>query len=49
MIKTPLKWGSYWMVLGILGLSGERVSYSIFPSESVFINKITPVPGLFLL
>jgi len=26
-LKTPLKWGSYWMRLGILGLSGERVSY----------------------
>jgi len=24
--KTPLKWGSYWMRLGILGLSGERFS-----------------------
>jgi len=24
--KTPLKWGSYWMRLGILGLSGERVN-----------------------
>jgi len=23
--KTPFKWGSYWMVMGILGLSGERV------------------------
>jgi len=21
--KTPLKWGIYWMVMGILGLSGE--------------------------
>jgi hypothetical protein len=24
-LKTPLKWGSYWMVMGILGLSGERL------------------------
>jgi len=23
--KTPLKWGSYWMVMGILGLSGDKV------------------------
>jgi hypothetical protein len=23
--KSPLKWGSYWMRLGILGLSGERL------------------------
>jgi len=23
--KTPLKWGLNWMVMGILGLSGERV------------------------
>jgi len=27
--KSPFKWGSYWMVMGILGLSGER-DYSIF-------------------
>jgi len=23
--KTPLRWGSYWMVFGVLELSGERV------------------------
>ena len=23
--KTPLKWGLYWMVLRILGLSGGRI------------------------
>jgi hypothetical protein len=28
--KAPLKWGSYWMELGILGLSGERFSYYLF-------------------
>ena len=28
-----------WMVMGILGLSGEIYSYSMFPSESVLIRR----------
>ena len=28
-----------WMVMEILGLSGERYSYSMFPSESVLIRR----------
>jgi hypothetical protein len=34
--KTPLKWGLYWMRLGILGLSGENVNIN-FPF--VIINN----------